>query len=250
MTILEYYKSKILPGIRIAGQFESITDASPSIYASLKKNGFAFVCNSFTILPKDVVGLKSFFNENESSFQRLFTDFKRGGSDPIFLSLKGPGRYVATTPAVIDSVILTSDIEKRLLNILGIGGFPKHQQPFFLQWSVLKSDPHLQYCQHSHCDSEIENQYYKSSQFRFSCMIGLEEYTFLDIKKPKANTHQRILIESGDVLFFRNDIAHRGTQNNSDFTHYRLHCFIDPVALVEKKARYSVVDAVPFIEPN
>ena len=106
VTILDYYKSKILPGIRIAGEYESITDASPTIYGSLKKNGFAFVRNAFEILPKDVIGLKSFLDFNKSSFQRLFTDFKRGGSDPIFLSLKGPGRYVATTPAVIDSVIL------------------------------------------------------------------------------------------------------------------------------------------------
>ena len=48
------------------------------------------------------------------------------------------------------------------------------------------------------------------------------------------NAHQRLLIQSGSVLVFRNDVAHRGTENNTDFTHYRLHCFIDASMFNEK----------------
>ena len=74
-----------------------------------------------------------------------------------------------------DYVVLTCNIEDCLTQILQLGGFPKNQYPFDLQWSVLKSDPKLTQCQYANCDSETENDYYKSSQFRFSC-IGLEEY--------------------------------------------------------------------------
>ena len=111
----------------------------------------------------------------------------------------------------------------------------------------MKSDPKLTHCQHAHCDSETENEYYKSSQFRFSCFIGIEEYSFLDIRKPTLNAHQRLIIQSGSVLFSRNDVVHRGTENNTDCNHYRLHYFIDTPMSNEKGARYSVVDAVPFV---
>ena len=59
LTIIDYYKSTIIPGIRIAGEFESITDSSPHLYASLK-NGFTLYKNAINIKPKDVTGLKSF----------------------------------------------------------------------------------------------------------------------------------------------------------------------------------------------
>ena len=247
ISIIEYYKSIIVPGIRVAGEFETITDSSAHIYASLKKNGFALCKNAIDIKPKDVTGLKAFFDANKRSFNKLFTTFKRGGRMPVFLNDNEPGRFVCTESSVLDSVALTCNIEDCLMQMLEHGGFPKSQYPFDLQWSVLKSEPKLSQCQHSHCDSETENDYYKSSQFRFSCFIGLEEYSFLDIRRPTTNAHQRLLIQSGSVLFFRNDVAHRGTENYTDYNHYRLHCFIDASMFNEKRARYSVVDAVPFV---
>ena len=247
LQIIEYYKSTIIPGIRVAGEFETITDSSSNLYASLKKNGFALYKNAINIKPKDVFGLKSFYDENKSSFNKLFTTFRRSGKVPVFLNDNEPGRHVCIESSVLHATSLTCDIEVCLKQLLEDGGFPRNQRPFDLQWSILKSDPHLQQCQHAHCDSETENQYYKASQFRFSCFIGIEEYSFLDIRKPTLNAHQRVIIQSGSVLFFRNDVAHRGTENNTDFNHYRIHCFIDAAMFSEKRARYSVVDAVPFV---
>ena len=83
----------------------------------------------------------------------------------------------------------------------------------------MKSDAKLKECQHAHCDSETEKQYFKSNQFRFSCFIGIEGYYFLDARKFSQNKHHRVLIKSGNILFFRNDVDHHGTDNNSNFTH-------------------------------
>ena len=58
-------------------------------------------------------------------------------------------------------------------------------------------------------------------------MIGIEEFTFLEMRIPLSNVHFRVTLRVGDELFFRNDIAHIGSDNTSDFTHYRLYYFID-----------------------
>ena len=103
-----------------------------------------------------------------------------------------------------------------------------NQLPFHYQWIILKNYAKLPKCQHAHYDSETEIEYFKSNQLLFSCFIGIKEF-FCDIRKPSQNTHQRLLIEFVTISFFCDDVAHHGTENNSDFTHYRLHCFIDPV---------------------
>ena len=105
------------------------------------------------IKPKYVFGLKSFYDENKSSFNKLFTTFRRGGKVPVFLNDNEPGRHVCIEASVLDVTSLTCDIEACLYKMLEDGGFPKNQYPFHLQWSILKSDPKLQVCQHAHCDS-------------------------------------------------------------------------------------------------
>ena len=69
----------------------------------------------------------------------MFTNFREGGSIPIFCKYYESGRYVCTEASVIDSVRLTCDIEKYIEDLLDDGGFPKNQLPFYLQWSILKS---------------------------------------------------------------------------------------------------------------
>lgn len=44
---------------------------------------------------------------------------------------------------------------------------------------------------------------------------------------PLYNVHFCVMLRMGNALFFRNDIKHGGSDNVSDFTHFRLHCFID-----------------------
>ena len=112
ISVIEYYyKSIIIPCIRVAGEFETITDSSVHIYASLKKNRFALCKNAIDIKPKDVTGLKAFFDANKSSFNKLFTTFRRGGRMPVFLKNNEPGRYVYTESSVLDSVALTCTLK-------------------------------------------------------------------------------------------------------------------------------------------
>ena len=56
LTILEYHKLTSLPDLRIAGQFEVVTNASAYLYASLNNNGFGLVLNCFKFKPQDGMG--------------------------------------------------------------------------------------------------------------------------------------------------------------------------------------------------
>ena len=58
-------------------------------------------------------------------------------------------------------------------------------------------------------------------------MIGIEDYTFLDIVDKDEVSIHRICIQKGNVLAFRGDIPHGGTENTVDHVHYRLHAYID-----------------------
>ena len=51
---------------------------------------------------------------------------------------------------------------------------------------------------------------------------------------------QHILIERGDVLFVRNDIAHRGCENLGNYPNRRIHILIVPTNLHDEAATKSV----------
>ena len=126
VTSIEYYELNIVPGIRVAGEFEAITDTSSHIYTSLKKNGFALLFNCLKLTPKDVTILKLFLDKNKSSFNRLFTTFRWGGKIPVFLNENKSGQCICTESFVLDAVRLTYNIEGNLEKNLEIGRFPNN----------------------------------------------------------------------------------------------------------------------------
>ena len=64
-------------------------------------------------------------------------------------------------------------------------------------------------------------------------MIGIEDYTFLDYQDDNDVVH-RICIQKGDVLAFRGDVPHGGTENSINHVHYRLHAYVDSVKVREE----------------
>ena len=59
-------------------------------------------------------------------------------------------------------------------------------------------------------------------------MVVIEHTSFMDILLDGETNTVRVLYEKGDVLFIRNDIPHRGTENIGDFEHYRVHVMTIP----------------------
>ena len=94
------------------------------------------------------------------------------------------------------------EIDKALINILDNEGFHVKHQPVHYTYSVLKSDPLLRHPQQAHYDSEREGYHDRRTSFRFSCLIDIEEFTFLDMRIPLFNVHCRVMLRIGDVALF------------------------------------------------
>ena len=89
---------------------------------------------------------------------------------------------------------------------------------------MLKSDANLKSCQVSHNDIGVEFAFVGKTEFDFIVIVGVEEYSFLDIRPDREDEEpMRVLIEIGDIFLMRADIPHSGCDNLTDNTHYRIH---------------------------
>ena len=158
-------------------------------------------------------------------FGTLFTLFYTDGTKTKLLD-GSPNRYIGSNNKNLKLMCDHLKINQALMNMPDNESFLVRHLPVRYNYLVL-SDPLLPHPQQAHCDSEHEGYYDRKNSFRFSCSIGIEEFTFLDTRIPLSNVHFRVMLRMDDVLFSRNDIAHGGSDNASDFTHFRLHYFID-----------------------
>ena len=110
-------------------------------------------------------------------------------------------------------------------------------KPFQLKYSILKSSPSLAHPQSVHCDTDDAYSLRGDTVFPFSVLIGLEEYSFLDIKLESHDKAGRVLINRGEALFVRGDIPHRGCENMATHTHYRIHAYVQKKKTVKKSKR-------------
>ena len=104
---------------------------------------------------------------------------------------------------------------------------------FQLTYSAFKSDPNLQIAQAPHCDV-AEAGYFnggRSTKFPFVILLGIEQYTFLDIESINTNLWSCVCIKRGHILFFRGDVIHHGCENNASHDHFRVHIYVDPKSL-------------------
>ena len=106
--------------------------------------------------------------------------------------------------------------------------FPRHYSPLNNTYSVSRSDAYLKEHQSTHCDAIGAYNYEQTNKFDFSCIFGIEKYSFLDLKPLKDESVLRVLIKRGDILFIRNDVPHRGTESLSGITHHRAHVNCEP----------------------
>ena len=98
-----------------------------------------------------------------------------------------------------------------------------------VMFSIIKSDHKMKKPQAPHCDIATAFDYQKwKKQFPFSILIGLEEYSILDILNIETHSVQRVCYSKGDILFFRGDMPHAGTGNLCSRDHYRIHAYVDP----------------------
>ena len=82
--------------------------------------------------------------------------------------------------------------------------------------------------------------------FSFSIIIGIEDFTYLDFVDKEEIKVNRICIKKGDVLAFRGDVPHGGTENACDHVHYRLHAYIDSGKLREDETSNNE-ETVPYL---
>ena len=89
--------------------------------------------------------------------------------------------------------------------------------------------------------------------FPFSIMIGVEDYTFLDYQDDTGVVN-RICIQKGDLLAFRGDVPHGGTENIANHVHYRIHAYVDTEKLRDDQKSNSVetipcdaIDHIPML---
>ena len=50
-------------------------------------------------------------------------------------------------------------------------------------------------CQAIHCDLYVENTHDDKKLHLFSCLVGLEEYTYLNVRLYGTNVHERALLD-------------------------------------------------------
>ena len=79
-----------------------------------------------------------------------------------------------------------------------------------------------------HTDERKDGAYDNVKTYPFSIIVGVSERAYLDVVPAKENNPVRVVLCQGDVLFFRGDVVHRGTENPWDHDNYRMHCYVDP----------------------
>ena len=79
-----------------------------------------------------------------------------------------------------------------------------------------------------HTDERQHGEYDNVKTYPFSIIVGVSKRAYLDVVLANNGSPVRVVLCQGDVLFFRGDVIHRGTENPWNHDNYRMHCYVDP----------------------
>ena len=238
---ISYYDEVLMNTSVTKGVLIGLTRSATNTYASLKKNGFAFLPHAVSIADDDYSSLISTIEgkgeDDAWTFNKLFTGLKRDNSAEIIKS-GSPNRWETHNADYGRHLRGWNDLEVQLNDVMVEGHFPNltkksrgvKQKPreFHYDFSILKSDPYLMQSQAAHTDADPEFTLGRNKNFGFVVIVGIEKRGFLDLKTEAVTTHpRRVLIERGDLFCMRTDIPHAGCENLTDKTHYRIHAFCE-----------------------
>ena len=232
-----YYSKVLMKTSFTKGKMVGITSSFDSIFQSLMKNGYAFLPQAIDIEQHnynslvDMIEAKPPHKNQPWKFEKLFTTMTNTHK-PKFI-LKGANRYVTSSKEYMNALANWIDLENKVVTLLGGCGFTTkskksrkkiQRKEFVLDFTMLKSDANLKSCQVLHNDIGVEFASVGKSEFDFIVIVGVEEYSFLDIRPDREDEEpMRVLIERGDMFLMRADIPHSGCDNLTDNTHYRIH---------------------------
>ena len=231
--ITSYWRDVISPSTLQGWYFGGIT-SEIGAYQCLKKHGLAFVPSLLHITDKNFEFLLAAMSSWDWKDQ-LFTSFDPHSGGEIFLNNPDKNRWVTTEKDYISVVRNWIELERKISEWLNDrSNFPPGGRPWSLKWSAFKTSKDMHYPQAFHLDVGPHRYGYVRQQwFSFSLMIGIEELSYLDYQDKNGQIF-RIGIRRGDVLAFRGDIPHGGTENAANHTHYRIHVYVDSAKLREE----------------
>ncbi len=111
----------------------------------------------------------------------------------------------------------------------------------------------------AHCDYEPSDEFHNEMGDKpMGCLVAIQDNTKLNVwprsiypkyrKNPEilqAIQKECIILNTGDVLFFRGDLVHAGAAYDED--NYRIHCFLDNKRVPRPKNRTWFVDVTSVI---
>ena len=199
------------------------------------------------------IQLGSFLHHGMSSWEwkdQLFTVFDERTKEEVFLNNEECNRWVTTDEDHIKFICQWNNLESTVIQWLNNrSNFPVSGQPWNTTFSCFKTDRNMAHPQAFHLDVGPRPWSLSSNKqfFPFSIMIGIEDYTFLDVVDCDEESTRRICIQKGDVLAFRGDIPHGGTENKIDHAHYRIHAYIDSGKLRDDEVSNNE-ETVPYMD--
>ena len=198
-------------------------DSIDDVFQDLTKHGFSVV-QDFIKLPDTNSGILKPMTE-EAIFEYFNIIPTPEGCTPA--TNTGSGKRVQTKKRYSPKILAWGDIKDQLDDLFS------HVWPHSAlkyQATRLSSKGNAP-PQAVHCDNATEGTYSRHTKFPVDVMIPIshDHDTFLDIRPSGTNKNIRILLRRGDLLVFRGDVAHRGVENRSKTTHYRIHVYVDHV---------------------
>ena len=116
---------------------------------------------------------------------------------------------------------------RKLIGQLGLKHGAYHLSP-----TVLRSLPGCT-PQAFHCDVDCEGAFNGWDEPPFNIIVAVDDReTFLDVFLAGSADPVRVMMRQGDVLLFRGDTKHRGSEHRCgrQTPHFRLHCYVDPTS--------------------
>ena len=201
--------------------------------------GVGMVGNEYDISTDQYQSIIEYFDS--LSYTQLFTSI----DDPKIIAEGAPNRYHNQDSKSIKNFLNECiNLDDRLINLITNNDFQHGENHACgeMKYSVIKSDGDLAIPQDPHCDIDQPYSYQTKNSFPFVVVIGIEQYSFMDIEFNQRGIIARILIQRGDVLFIRGDIPHRGCENHASHTHYRLHAYVELKKKNTKRNRKKAVE--------
>ena len=224
---LSYEKHIIRKASFHKGELVAMSNSHGTIYKSLKAHGVCLIPDLVRITNKAFEEFIDVVNKEANKFETMFTDITKGGKTKE-INGDGPNRWILKGENTDFKIGAWSDFEDHLLNAATDAGFPvkgRRDPKVEFDYNIFKTDANLKEVQIVHTD-EYEHNYFRNNSKTFSIVsiTAISESSLLYVQ-PYDGVLKPVLLERGDTLFFRTDIAHAGAENVTDYPNYRVHAF-------------------------